>query len=95
MSVNITVNAPPTEGEVEKAWETLHEYAQRDRTGEEWAVAGTIADEFRKWLRPMLMSQRRALLMQVDSIERTLGIEPTTADLRKRAKSDILVDEIG
>jgi len=34
VSVNVTVNAPPTEEQVKQAWETLREYAQRDRTGE-------------------------------------------------------------
>ena len=48
--------------------------------------------EYLECLRPMLMSQRQALLMQVDGIERTLGIEPTTADLRKQAKCDRMVD---
>jgi hypothetical protein len=37
------------------------------------------------------LGQRRALLMQVDLIERLLGMEPTTADLRKKAKYDRIV----
>jgi len=52
-----------------------------------------LGDENREWLRPFLMGQRRALLMQVDSIEKTLGIEPTTADLRRKQKSDIMAAE--
>ena len=91
MSINITVNDPPTEEQVEQAWETLHEYTQRDRTGEEWVVTGTLPGEFREWLRPMLMSQREALLMQVQSIEKLLGIEPTTKDLRKKVKCGRMV----
>ena len=51
--------------------------------------------EYQEWLKPMLMSQRQALLMQVDGIERILGIDPTTADLRKSAKSAILFDKEG
>ena len=47
-----------------------------------------FSNEYREWLRPMLMGQRQALLMQVDSIERVLEIDPTTADLRKQAKCD-------
>jgi len=52
-----------------------------------------FGDEYREWLRPMLMSQRQALLMQVDSIERALEIDPTTADLRKQAKYGIMGDK--
>ncbi len=37
--------------------------------------------------RQFLMDQRRALLAQVDAIERRLGMDPTTADLRKQARS--------
>jgi len=48
-----------------------------------------------EWLRPFLISQREALLMQVDSIERMLGMEPTTADLRKEAKRGIMLDKEG
>ena len=51
--------------------------------------------QFLGWFRPFLMGQRQALLMQVDGIERTLGIEPTTADLRKLAKCDRMVDKEG
>ena len=51
--------------------------------------------EHLEYLRPFLMSQRQALLMQVDGIERTLGIEPTTADLRKLAKCSRIVDKEG
>lgn len=93
----------PTDEEVEQAWETLRQVGLNDRTGQQWVVAGsiqgkfeadgTLAAEFLEWLRPMLMSQRQALLMQVDGIERTLGIDPTTADLRKLAKRDRMVDK--
>ena len=95
VNVNVTVNDPPTEEQVEQAWETLREYAQRDRTGEEWAVTGSLTGEFREWLRPMLMAQRQALLMQVASIEEMLGIKPTTADLRKLAKCDRMLGKEG
>ena len=44
--------------------------------------------------RKLLMDQRQALLMQVDAIERRLEIEPTTADLRKKAKDGIMDDEM-
>ena len=52
-----------------------------------------MSEQYIEWIRPMLMSQRQALLMQVDSVERQLGIEPTTADLRKLAKCDRMVDK--
>ena len=54
-----------------------------------------MSEQYIKWLRPMLMSQRQALLMQVDGIERMLGIEPTTADLHKLAKCGRMVDKEG
>lgn len=41
--------------------------------------------------RKLLMEQRRALLLQVDAIERRVGIAPTTADLRKQTKCDKVV----
>ena len=34
-------------------------------------------------------SMRQALLMQLDAIERKLGISPTTAELRKMAKMQV------
>jgi hypothetical protein len=37
--------------------------------------------------RDFLMSQRQALLMQLDSIERLLDISPRTAELRKERKA--------
>ena len=52
-----------------------------------------LDDSYQEWLRPMLMSQRRALLMQVEAVEKLLGIAPTTADLRKQAKSDRMSNE--
>lgn len=54
-----------------------------------------FGDDYREWLRPFLMSQRQALLMQVDAIERMLGIEPMTKDLRKQAKYGIMGDNKG
>lgn len=48
--------------------------------------------DYKEWLQPFLMSQRRALLMQVEAVEKLLGIDPTTADLRKKAKRDIIGD---
>jgi len=33
-----------------------------------------------------LMQRRRALLTELDEIERLLGISPTTAELRRREK---------
>lgn len=40
--------------------------------------------------RRFFMEQRRALLAQVDALERRLGIAPTTADLRRKQKSSIM-----
>lgn len=37
--------------------------------------------------REFLMSQRQALLMQLDSIERLLAISPRTAELRKEQRA--------
>ena len=47
-----------------------------------------LSAEYVKWMKPFLMSQRRSLLAQVDSIEELLEITPSTADLRKQAKCD-------
>ena len=65
-----------------KVWnpELAEELAESDR-------------QFLEWFHPFLMNQRQALLMQVASIEKALGIEPTTADLRKLAKCDRMVDK--
>jgi hypothetical protein len=49
-----------------------------------------MSEQYREWLRPMLMSQREALLMQVQSIEKLLSIKPTTKDLRRKQKSSIM-----
>ena len=37
------------------------------------------------WMR-CLMGQRSALLAQVDELERAMGIDPTTASMRRRFK---------
>jgi hypothetical protein len=61
--------------------------------GTDAAVASdvwVVSPDYLEQLRPFLMQQRQALLMQVDSIERMLGLEPTTADLRKGAKRGIM-----
>jgi len=54
--------------------------------------APEFSADYLEQLRPFLMSQRRALLMQIDSIEKILGIKPTTADLRRKQKRDIMGD---
>lgn len=36
-----------------------------------------------------LMEMRRGLLLQLDALERFLGISPRTAELRKEAKKEI------
>ena len=52
-----------------------------------------LAEELAECDRRFFMEQRRALLAQVDALERRLGIAPTTADLRKQAKSDRMSNE--
>lgn len=39
--------------------------------------------------RSFWISMRQALLMQLDAIERKLGISPTTAEIRKLVKAQI------
>lgn len=43
--------------------------------------------------RDYFMEIRRALLMQLDAIERILDITPRTAELRKEAKKDTIPEQ--